>query len=248
MKESDKRTKKTNRKSKALMTALFFLFLTIVFTVIVKHVNVGQIGPEGSSVGLSSINGSVHELFGGFNKFWYDLTEKTGLLLALPVVAFALAGLTELIKRKSLKKVDCELKVLAMFYAVVAMVYVFFEKVFVINYRPVLIDGELEASYPSSHTLFAFCFCCSAIYVINRLVRAKNKFYATMFNVLLTMILFLNVIGRLLSGAHWFTDIFGGILISAMLVSFFKYSLDFCDNKDKKSIKEEHKKIETTKS
>jgi len=240
--ENKNKAKKKQQNKKALATAIFFLVASVAFTLIIRKVDVNTIGPEKSSVGLSSINMSVSNLFGGFNNFWYELTEKTALLLALPVFGFALLGLIELIKRKSFKKIDKELFVLTGFYIVVALTYIFFEKIFIVNYRPVLIDGELEASYPSSHTLFAFCICCSAIYIINRLLRPNHKTYAMILNALLAVILMVNVFGRLLSGAHWFTDIFGGVLISAALVAFFKYSLDFCESKEKKQTKELPKK------
>ena len=235
MKEKKKQDNTKRKKKQLLIAGCMFLVMAIAFTAVVKFVDVRSIGPNGSNVGLSAINRSVNNMFGGFNDFWYRLTEKTGLLLVLPVAAMALIGLVELIKRKSFKKVDREFKVLAGFYAIVALIYIFFEKVFVVNYRPVMIEGELEASYPSSHTMFAFCFCCSAIYVTNRVLRNRNKKLAIAFNALLALILVVNVVGRLLSGAHWFTDIFGGVLISAALVAFFNLVLILGDKESAKT-------------
>ena len=106
---------------------------------------------------------------------------------------------------------------LAIFYCVVLATYVLFEKV-VINYRPVVLDEGLEASFPSSHTLMALCFTISAILVNKELFKDKTK----IINCGLFILGMAVAITRLFSGVHWFTDIVGGFLYGCSLLLLFK--------------------------
>ena len=114
-----------------------------------------------------------------------------------------------------------------------AVVYVFFEK-FIINYRPVLIDGELEASYPSSHTILAICICISSLLVSKNYLSDKYLKIANIVTVLLLLGVFL---GRVISGVHWISDIIGGVIISATLLMYF-YTL--YDTRRKKNKRRRH--------
>jgi undecaprenyl-diphosphatase len=108
--------------------------------------------------------------------------------------------------------------VLGGFYIIVMTVYIFFE-IFVVNYRPILINGILEASYPSSTTMLVMCVMPTAIMQFNS--RIKNNGLKKCVNTLITAFVAFMVIGRLISGVHWFTDIIGGILISITLLSLY---------------------------
>ena len=136
-------------------------------------------------------------------------------------MGFALLGLIQWIKRKHLRQVDFSILVLGGFYLLVMAAYVLFE-VFVINYRPVLIGGYLEASYPSSTTMLVLCVMPTAIMQLN--ARIKNQTLKRWVGFGITAFILFMVIGRLLSGVHWFTDIIGGALLSAGLVMLY-YSI-----------------------
>ena len=138
-------------KKKKLCIAIAFLATFALWTAIVRFVDVKAIGPDGSSVGLATLNGFVHKLT-GVNWILYTVTDWLGLVPIAVALGFAILGLAQLIKRKSLWKVDRDILLLGIFYIVVIAFYVFFEIV-VINYRPILIDGRIEASYPSSTTM-----------------------------------------------------------------------------------------------
>ena len=98
-------------------------------------------------------------------------------------------------------------------------VYIFFEFA-VVNYRPILIDGYLEASYPSSTTVLVICVMSTAIMqVCDRIKNAIIK--RCIVSVTVVFIAFM-VIGRFLSGVHWFSDIVGGVLVSISLVSAYR--------------------------
>lgn len=206
-------------KRRNIIISIVLIILSVLFTVLVKNVDVKPIGPNESMVGFADINKLFHNLIGS-NMTIYKITEVLGYIPIVMALVYVFIGFKQLIKRKSLLKVDKEIYVLALFYVLVVGVYVFFEK-FIINYRPILIDGLLEASYPSSHTLMSICLCGSSIIINKKLF--KNKF-GDIENVLSGILILLIVIGRIISGVHWFTDILGGIIISSTLLVIF-YSI-----------------------
>ena len=97
---------------------------------------------------------------------------------------------------------------------VFALVFFLFEKL-ALNVRPFMIEGKLEASYPSTHTLLAVSICGSSLLMLGYYV--KNKKLLNLLNILTWIIMIAMVVGRLISGAHWLTDILGGIIISLFL-------------------------------
>ena len=209
---------KKNKKRLVFGASLVAVF--VFWTVLVRFVDVRAIGPEGSSVGFATLNGFVHELT-GVNWLLYTVTDWLGLVPIAVALGFAILGLAQLIKRKSLRRVDRSILSLGVFYILVIAAYVFFEIV-VINYRPTLIGGYLEASYPSSTTMLAMCVMPTAAMQLNR--RIKNTVLRRC--AIITVVAFTGfmVIGRLISGVHWITDIIGGALLSTGLVMIY-YSL-----------------------
>ena len=193
-----------------------------VFVYLVKTYDVKAIGPNKSSVGFSSINKAYADLVGS-NMTIYKLTELAGLLVFIIVGIYGLIGIVQLFKRKSLFKVDKEIICLGILYVLMIGTYLVFEKV-VINYRPILIDGELEASFPSSHTMLALCTCISSLFVYKKYVPKKFDYLVLFSTVLLLTIVFL---GRTISGVHWISDITGGVLISITLLMYFKTLLQW---------------------
>ena len=224
-----------NKRKKNLIITLILLMIAVAYTIIIKKVGVSSIGPNNSSIGLFKIN----EFFRNYlssNMTIYNITKYLGYIPLLMACIYGLIGLVELIKRKSLKKVDIELYVLAFFYIVVLGVYLLFEKI-VINYRPILIDGVLDPSYPSSHTLLAICFCGSSLIINNILF--KEKKLIKIINVIDVILIFAITIGRFISGVHWFTDIVGGLIISLFLIELFRYMLLLTNSTHKLSIKKQ---------
>ena len=204
------------KKKRNIILCIILTIVSILYTFLVKVVDVKSIGPNHSKVGFASINSYFKNLIGS-NMTIYKITEILGFLVFIICAFYAGIGIYQLIKRKSLKKIDKEIYLVGAFYVLVLFVYVFFEKV-IINYRPVLIDGELEASFPSSHTMLAICVCTSS-FIIGR--KYIGKKYLDIVNVV-TFILMLSVlIGRLISGVHWISDIIGGIIISITLLMYF---------------------------
>ena len=208
--------KKENQKDFCIAISLLIAFL--MWTAAIRFVDVQAIGPQESVVGFATINRFVHNLT-GVHMSLYTITDWLGLVPIVFVMGFGILGLIQWIKRKHLLKVDYSILALGGFYIVVMAAFVLFE-VFVINYRPVLIDGYLEASYPSSTTMLVMCVMPTAIIQFN--ARIKNnvlKRFAA--SAIIAFIVFM-VIGRLISGVHWFTDIIGGALLSTGLVLMYR--------------------------
>lgn len=203
-------------KKRNIITSITLLTLSVVFTLLVKNIDVKAIGPNESLVGFADINKLFHNLIGS-NMAIYKITEIIGLIPLLIAFIYVIIGIKQLITRKSLLKVDKEIYLLGLFYILVLGVYIFFEKV-VINYRPVLIDNILEPSYPSSHTLMSICICISSIMINKKLFRNN---LADIENIISIIVMVLIIVGRIISGVHWFTDILGGIIISSTLVVLF---------------------------
>lgn len=201
------------------------LLISIIFTILVSTVDVQPSGISGTNLGFSTINHSVFDSI-GTNDAIYLATEILGYIFIIPAAFFAVLGIIQLIKRKNLKKVDLHFYALLGLYIAVAATYVFFELV-AVNYRPVLIDGKAEASYPSSHTMLAITVLLSSFLMICRLVKNRTiKFVALGVTVVCSVAM---AILRLYSGVHWATDIIGGILISVSLVLIFNAVLSLLD-------------------
>ena len=213
---------------------IFFLFTAIILTV-----NVAPIGPNGSTVGLSAINGSFRDLLGtaeSYNELWYNISELAGLIPLAVAGCFAISGLYQAIKRKSLLKVDSHLFALAGFYALLLLAYIGFEFV-EINFRPVLIDGELEASYPSSHTMLSIGIMTTAIFELHELIKSK-KALLIVTDIFCCAVALTVLLGRLLSGVHWLTDIIAGALLTASFICFYRYGVLLLKNMKQKKQKE----------
>ena len=191
-----------------------FLGAFVLWTVLVSYVDVRVIGQNASSVGFATLNGYVHNLT-GVNMLLYTITDWLGLVPIGVAFGFAVLGLVQWVGRKSLFKVDGSILALGGFYIIVLAMYIFFEIV-VINYRPVLIDGYLEASYPSSTTMLVMCVMPTAMMQLH--ARIKSDVFRRCVLISIAAFTAFMVIGRLASGVHWLTDIIGGALVSAGLV------------------------------
>ena len=212
--------KKENLKN--LYASLISTFAFILWTMALYFIDVRAIGPQESKVGFATINSFIHNLT-GTNMTLYTITDWLGLIPIAVMFSFALLGLAQWIKRKNLKLVDYSIFVLGGFYIAVMAVYILFEFL-AVNYRPVLIEGFLEASYPSSTTMLVLCVMPTAIMQFNS--RIKSSDLKKFLSVVITVFIIFMVVGRLISGVHWLSDIIGGMLISAGLVFMYRFIID----------------------
>ncbi|MBR3201214.1 MAG: phosphatase PAP2 family protein [Mogibacterium sp.] len=198
----------------AVITGALFVLLIVLL----GRYDVAAIGPDGTEVGFSHINQMVHNLT-GVNMIWYEITDYIGYGAIAVCGMFAVAGFVQMIKRRSLLKVDREIWVLGGLFIAVIGCYVFFEK-FIVNYRPIIMPGETvpEASFPSSHTMLIMTVMIAVMIV-------SDKYFGNLFGAFIRVLCFLTTLvtvgGRLWCGVHWLTDIIGGILLSATLLFLF---------------------------
>ncbi|MDD5934661.1 MAG: phosphatase PAP2 family protein [Clostridiales bacterium] len=209
---------------------VFLLF--VLYTLAVMFIDVQLIGPNDSSVGFATINGAFHDLTGVHMKI-YQWGDWLSVIPAAIVGGFGILGLVQLIKRKSLWKVDLSILTLGGFYVVVLISYLFFEH-FVVNYRPVIIEGVLEASYPSSTTMLVICVMVTANLQFKRLIKDKNLLRIVL--IVSRVYLAFMVLGRLISGVHWITDIIGGSILSLTLVMLYCTTTNWLTTKIKEKI------------
>jgi len=194
---------------------LFLAF--VILTVLVMQYDVGAIGPEHSCVGFSTLNQTVYEKI-GVNLLWYKITDWLGIIAILVAASFGILGLVQWIRSRHFLKVDRDILALGIYYFFVVVLYVFFES-YSVNYRPILLHGNLEASFPSSHMMIVISILGTAIIQIK--MRIKNAPVRKTLILGAVGIIIITTAGRLISGVHWFTDIVAGLLLGTALVMFY---------------------------
>jgi undecaprenyl-diphosphatase len=211
-----------------LFGALFFIGF-VIWTLLIQIVDVQPAGQNGTDIGFATINCYFHKLT-GVHMVIYTITDWLGLVPIFICLIFAGIGLVQLIQRKNLFKVDSDILVLGIYYIIVIFGYLLFEMI-PINYRPILIDGFMEASYPSSTTLLVLSVMPTLWFQAKR--RMKNEIllkYVCVFSALFSVFM---TIGRTVAGVHWLTDIMGSILLSTGLFLLYKAIVLLIDEKAK---------------
>ena len=214
---------------KKILVAAAALALFVLLIVCVKTVDVKEVEATGKTIGLAWLNTGFHKLTGE-KMGWYKLTQITGLIALAVVAAFAVLGLIQLIRRRSLKIVDPELLTLGGLFIATGLMYVLFELIKV-NYRPIIMPGETaaEASFPSSHTMLVVTVMGGTILILDRYI--KDSRLCVSLRTLCVLIALVTVFGRLICGVHWFTDIVGALLLSAALLAGYLIAREIVDNK-----------------
>lgn len=201
----------------------------IIWTLLIQNVDAQPIGQNGTDVGFATWNCWFHKLT-GVHMTIYHITDWLGLIPMVVCMIFGGIGFRQLIQRRSLFQVDCDIILLGIYYIVVIFGYLIFEMI-PINYRPILIEGRMEASYPSSTTLLVLSVMPTLIFQMNR--RVKNMILKKMILVLTIVFSVFMVIGRLISGVHWFTDIVGAVMFSVGIFYIYKaVVLLYCKEKE----------------
>lgn len=219
---------------KLFISSALLMIIFIIYTLLVKFVDVQSVGQLNSKVGFATINKKIFDLIGTSNT-WYEITEFLGYgIIALFVIGFAILAIYQLVKRKKLRLVDYRIYALIGFCVVVLLFYVLFEFV-VVNYRPILMtkEVELEASYPSSHTMLSLCLSSVTMITLHKMFPNKKIIY--LIDALCTLSIIFMTIGRILSGVHWFTDIIGAIILSSSLIMLYQGTIELLDLKLAKS-------------
>ena len=208
---------KTNEK-KTLITGIILIFAFAIWTMLIQIIDVQAVGINNTNIGFATLNTWFHSLTGA-NMTLYTITDWLGLVPVFVGVCFGFLGFIQLIKRKNLLKVDFDIRLLGVYYIIVVFCYLIFEMI-PINYRPIFINGFAEASYPSSTTLLVLGVMPTLIFQANR--RIKSDKIKKIICVITIMFSVFMVVGRLVSGVHWITDIVGSILLSMGLFYIYK--------------------------
>ena len=216
-----------DKGKRELMSGLVLLAGFIVWTILIRHIDVQRAGPGGTEIGFASFNVWFHRMT-GVHMLIYTITDWLGLVPIFICMGFGLLGLVQWIKRRSLLRVDPDILLLGVYYLVVIFGYLLFEMV-PINYRPILIEGYLEASYPSSTTLLVLSVMPTLKFQADRRVMsAVLRKSITIFVIVFSAFM---VIGRLISGVHWATDIIGSVLLSSGLFMIYRFVTDYYDTR-----------------
>ena len=209
-------------RRKELLPGIMLLAVFVLWTVLIRHIDVQNAGPNGTKIGFATINVWFHRLT-GVHMLIYSITDWLGLVPIIICMCFGALGIIQLVKRRSLLTVDSDM-LLGAYYVVVILGYLLFEMV-PINYRPILIDGNLEASYPSSTTLLVLTVMPTLQYQSDR--RIANPVIRKAITVFVIVFVAFMVIGRLISGVHWVTDIAGSVFLSYGMFMIYRYMADY---------------------
>ena len=200
-----------------------------LWTFLIQWVDVQAVGQNGTKIGFADFNVQFHQLT-GVNMTIYTITDWLGLVPVFVCLCFGMLGLVQLIRRRRLLRVDVDILLLGVYYVIVIACYLIFEMI-PINYRPVLIEGRLEASYPSSTTLLVLSVMPTLMFqayrrTVNPMIRKSAAVFVIAFSTLM-------VIGRLISGVHWVTDIIGSVLLSTGLYMLYWSAVLYTDKAKK---------------
>ena len=216
---------KDNRKR--ALVGIVSLVAFVLWTILIQHIDVQRVGPHETDIGFATFNVWFHQMT-GVHMLIYTITDWLGLVPIIICMCFGLMGFVQLVKKRSLLKVDPDILLLGVYYVLVILSYLIFEMV-PINYRPILIDGNLEASYPSSTTLLVLSVMPTLKYQVDR--RIVNSVFKNAIAIFAIVFSAFMVIGRLISGVHWATDIIGSVFLSSGLFLIYQFLTDYTDLK-----------------
>lgn len=217
--------KMIRKEIKDLVIGLFTVIAFVFWTLMIKSIDVRSVGINGTDIGFADLNVLIHSSV-GVNMTLYNITDWMGFVPVIICILFGFIGFIQLVKRRSLFKVDYDIIVSGVYYIIIILLYLFFE-MYPINYRPILINGYMEASYPSSTTLLVLSVMPTFVFLINR--RLKNGIIKNIILNITIIFSVFTVIGRIISGVHWITDIIGSVLISTGLFFIYKSTVFIID-------------------
>lgn len=172
----------------------------------------------------SAFSDNFYAKFGVLHTWVYNEIMKWDLISDVILVAsiaslavFVFLGIYQLFACKSLLKVDRRLLWMIFPLLLMAITYIIFDKLFVLNVRP---NGSGETSFPSTHVMVvATIFMLIAI---NLPYYIKSKAICILLDLAMLALLVLVCVGRVLSEMHWLSDVLGGLAF-ALIFAFIYY-------------------------
>ena len=215
------------QEKKTLGAGLLGLAAFVLWTVLIQRVDVRPLGQNGTDIGFAVLNTWFHRLC-GVHMTIYTVTDWLGLVPIAVCLCFGGLGLSQLVKRRSLFRVDLDIILLGVYYVLVIAGYLLFESI-PINYRPIPINGVMEASYPSSTTLLVLSVMPTLNFQTKR--RIGDRTLRRGICAASSVFTLLMVLGRTVAGVHWLTDILGAVLLSAGLYYLYKACVMMMDRR-----------------
>ena len=219
-------------KKKHLWTGIWFLLAFLLWTALIRCVDVQATGLNGTKVGFAAFNLCFHHLT-GVHMTIYTITDWLGLVPIVVCLCFGAVGVIQMVRRRSLLRVDPDIILLGFYYILVILAYLVFEMI-PINYRPILINGALEVSYPSSTTLLVLSVMPTLVFQVGR--RCERKTVTRAVSIIVVLFSAFMVIGRAVSGVHWATDIVGSVLLSFGLFKLYQSAVTTVDLRNKNGV------------
>ncbi len=216
------------------------LVIFVVFTILVKTVDVQYISGANYYLGFYSMNTTVNSWL-SYDKAdtMKKLSDAIMYISFVFPLAFAITGVYQLITRKSLKKVDPRIYVLLGVYITIAVLYFVFELA-KINYSPIVgADGKIKASYPSTHVFVTDVLFITGVVTAMSFINIKKKYLEAITFILLAILALLVGFVRLLSGQHWLSDILASYILAGLVISLFIYFYKKFEPKEESEVVEE---------
>ena len=211
---------------------IWFQLAFLLWTALIRCVDLQAAGPNGTKVGFAAFNLWFHKLT-GVHMTVYTITDWLGLVPIGVCLCFGATGVIQAVRQRSLLRVDPDIILLGFYYILVILAYLVFEMV-PVNYRPILIGGALEASYPSSTTLLVLSVMPTLVFQVGR--RCERKTVTRAVSIIVVLFSAFMVIGRAVSGVHWATDIVGSVLLSFGLFKLYQSGVTAIDLRNKNGV------------
>ena len=147
---------------------------------------------------------------------WDKITNIILLSSFVTLAVFVVLGLYQWISRKSLKKVDKHLLWMPLPLALMAIVYVVFDKLWILSTRP---DGSGEPSFPSTHVMVVTTIFLLTAIAIRKYIKSRTM--RVVLDILMLALITLVCFGRVLANMHWVSDVIGGLIFAVIFAVIY---------------------------
>ena len=177
-------------------------------TVSIKLIDVKLYSVTNSYIGLYSINKLFVFTYNISNiNIFFEIISNFLFIFCLIIILLKLSFIFyEYVKNKKVSKTNINFLI---HFILMILIWIIFDKIIIINYRPILINNKLEGAFPSTHVMV------STFTLLFFAYNQKNK--KIIFYIIITSLIILQSISRILLQMHWFTDVLGGLLIGTLL-------------------------------